>query len=271
MTAAKRFRLLFKVVPVVILLVGAKVLLRRMGWEIITLDILMPSAVAGSIFIVGFLLSHLLADYKEAERMPGEMRVALESIHEEAANFARKTGAVDMAALRQSLRAIVSGLDAGLTTRGAARDLDPVVAEVDALSEVFGYMESQGMSERYIVRMRLAQDTIRRWLYRIAYVQTMRSIPSASVMAQSLVLFCLAILMFLKAPGTYESALILGFIGFLFTFALLLIHTLERPFRKGEHSLDDVSLFLLRDFAVRIGDVPPPPEPGVQHLRRAGG
>lgn len=275
MTATKRFRLLFRVLPLAVLLVALKVVVHRLGLEVLTLDVLMPSAVAGSIFILGFLLSHLLTDYKEAERMPGEMRVALEAIHEEASNFARKSSGVDMAGLRASLRAIVSGLDAGLTAHGAARDLHPVIAEVDGLSDLFARLEGQGMSERYIVRMRLAQDALRRWLYRIAYVQTMRSIPSVAVMAQSLVLFCLAILMFLRAPGTYESALILGFIAYLFIFALFLIRTLERPFRKGEHSIDDVSLFLLRDFAVRIGG--PAPEPLVSGvvspplIRRAGG
>jgi len=38
----------------------------------------------------------------------------------------------------------------------------------------------------------------------------------------------------------------------MFIYALYLIETLEQPFRKGHDSLDDVSLFLLREFADKL-------------------
>jgi hypothetical protein len=38
----------------------------------------------------------------------------------------------------------------------------------------------------------------------------------------------------------------------MFIYALYLIETLEQPFRKDHDSLDDVSLFLLREFADKL-------------------
>jgi hypothetical protein len=37
--------------------------------------------IGGAIFIIGFLLSGILADYKEAERIPAEIRTAMEAIN----------------------------------------------------------------------------------------------------------------------------------------------------------------------------------------------
>ena len=38
----------------------------------------------------------------------------------------------------------------------------------------------------------------------------------------------------------------------MFVYALYLVDTLEQPFRKGRRSLDDVSLFLLREFEAKV-------------------
>ncbi len=50
-------------------------------------------------FIIGFLLSSVLADYKEAERLPAELRVALEAIHDDNRCFGRLANGYDAEAL----------------------------------------------------------------------------------------------------------------------------------------------------------------------------
>jgi hypothetical protein len=61
-------------------------------------------------------------------------------------------------------------------------------------------------------------------------------------------------LLFLKTEGSPESALMFGFICYLFVYALYLIQLLEQPFQKGHNTFDDVSLFLLTEFAERPGN-----------------
>ena len=56
---------------------------------------------------------------------------------------------------------------------------------------------------------------------------------------------------FLRTEDAVES-LIFGLVTYIFVYALYLIETLEQPFRKGQGSLDDVSLFLLREFADKL-------------------
>lgn len=269
MRTARRFRLFMLVTPVVAALVLLKLFIHRLGWELVALDALVPSAVAGAIFIMGFLLSHVLADYKEAERAPGEIRIALETLHDEAANFARRTAAFDIQLFRAALKDIVYGIEQGLTVRAGGGDLKPVLARVDALSGAFSQMEQLGMSERYIVRLRNAQDAVRGRLFRIAYVQKIQFVPSVYVMVQTLVAACLGLMLVLKTAGSLESALVLALVGYLFVYALFLIRSLETPFRKGEASVDDVSLFLLREFAEKLDRALPPPLPAdAETLRR---
>ena len=80
----------------------------------------------------------------------------------------------------------------------------------------------------------------------------MQLVPSVHVLVQTLVLASLFILLFVQSDSLLEPALIFGFVGYLFIYALFLIENLEQPFRKGRGSVDDVGLFVLRELVAKI-------------------
>ena len=252
MSLAKRFHLFLRVLPVIILLALLKAGIHALGYEFMPLDALVPSLIAGAIFLIGFLLTQVLGDYREAERMPAEIRTALEAIHDDVLNFSLSQPAVDMAAFRTTLVNIVEAFDEGLGIKGAHSDLAAAVARVDELSPLFTQLQNLGLSERFIVRLKTEQDTLRRSIFRVAYIQKMEFVPSVHVMVQTLVVAILFVLLFLKTAGAWESMLILVFVGYMFIYSLVLIGHLDQPFREGEGTVDDVSLFLLREFLAKI-------------------
>jgi hypothetical protein len=252
MTGFRRFHLFAKVLPIVAAVVGLKLLARWMGFEFLSMDGLVPSLVAGAVFLIGFLLSHVLSDYKEAERTVSEIRVALETIEGDAHAFLRARPDFDLAPLRAVLVKIVAEFEACLGVGHAKDDLAPALACVDALSERFAELEAAQMSERYIVRLRMAQDGLRRAFFRVAYIQRMQFVPSVHWMVRAQVACCLFVMLFIRTAGPAEGAMIVGSVSFMFIYAIFLIRHLEKPFRKGEHTPDDVSLFLLRDFAAKL-------------------
>lgn len=252
MNMRKRFRLLLRVIPIVAFLIVVKAVVHYLDFEFIALSGLVPSLVAGAIFITGFLLSHVLADYKEAERMPGEIRLALEAIHDDVSAFAETTPDVDIVNLRQILTGIVAALESGLSATGNHSDLRQAIARLDELSPFFAKLGRLGLPQQYMVRLRSEQDILRRCLFRIYYMQRMQFVPSVHVLVLTIALTSLIILMFVRTEGMFDP-LIFGFVAFMFVYALFLIQTLEQPFRKGLNTVDDVSIFLLREFTEKIG------------------
>jgi hypothetical protein len=247
----RRFHLLRIVLPVVLVLILLKLAIHQLDLEFVTIDGLIPSVVAGAIFLIGFLLSHIMAHYKEAERTPGEIRAALEAIHDDVSNFARKH-AFDLQAFRETLKGIVADLQAGLGLAAHHADLLRAEDRVDTLSIAFSDLEERGMPDRLLIRLKSEQDRLRQAIFRIAYIQKMESLPSVHVLVETLVFACLALILFIKTSGSYESFIILGFVSYLFVFAVCVIQHLEEPFRTGEDTVDDVSLFLLRDFVAKL-------------------
>ena len=83
MTINSEYRLLLRVSAVVGGVVGAKLVVHFLGWEVISINPLFSGIVAANIFLMGFLLSGVLSDYKESERLPGELGACLENLAQE--------------------------------------------------------------------------------------------------------------------------------------------------------------------------------------------
>jgi hypothetical protein len=98
------------------------------------------------------------------------------------------------------------------------------------------------------VRLKTAQDTLRRCIYRIAYIQKMQFVPSVHILVLSLAFASLFVMLFVEA-----SMLIFVFVGYMFIYSLYLIGLLDQPFREGEGTVVDVvSLYQLREFVLKM-------------------
>lgn len=248
-----RLRVFLRALAAVAVLSLCKLAVNFWELEFLTLNSLLASAIGGAIFILGFLLRSVLADYKEAERLPGELRVSLEAIHDDVTLYREASGqGVDVDAVRDLLKGISRRLRASLRTSALEDEIAGILMLVDRLSLIFVELERLSMPANYIVRLRGTQDQLRRSLFRIYHVQRMQFVPSAHILAQSLVVAVIGLMLSLRTAGSPESALIFAVISYMLVFVLFLIDTLEVPFGDAEMSFDDVSLFLLREFEDKL-------------------
>lgn len=247
-TLIKRYRLAITTLAIVGLLVVGKFLIHQAGSEFFTINALFTSAIAGAVFIIGFLLAGVFADYKEAEKMPAELCSSLENIWDEARLFKRNKAKFDLEKIKDTLLEIVVKFRTGLHRDMGHNNLRPALMAADELGESFTQMEDLGMPPNYIVRLKTEQSNVRKQILRIYYIQKMRFVPSAFILAQSLVAFIIFLLLFVKTEGSPELFVLFGFIAYLFLYTVRLILVLEKPFRKGTGNTDDVSIFLIREF-----------------------
>lgn len=248
----KKFRLFFAVAIVVLLLGCVKTAVHYFGMEFLELNALLTSGIGGAIFIIGFLLSSILADYKEAERIPADLRMSIEAIDGDLESFSAVNPEFDLAACRRILVSILDKLRSGLSHANDHKDIPPVLAEIAKLTPILGRLEGMGMAANFVVRLRATQDLLRRSMLRIYQIQRVEFVPSVHVLVQTLVLAIVLMMLFLKTEGDPASAIMFGFISYMFVYALYLIRLLEQPFAKGHGSLDDVSFFLLDELEASL-------------------
>ena len=248
----KKFRLFFTVAVIVLLLGVAKAAVHYFGLEFLELNTLLSSGIGGAIFIIGFLMSSILADYKEAERIPADIRASIEGIDGDLESFAVANPDFDLLACRRILIATIDKLRRGLDHANDHKDIPPVLEEIGKLTPIFGRLEAMGMAANFVVRLRTLQDVIRRAVLRIYQIQRIEFVPSVHVLVQTLVTAIVLMVLFLKTEGDPASAIMFGFISYMFVYALYLIRLLEQPFAKGHGSVDDVSFFLLDELEAKL-------------------
>jgi predicted membrane chloride channel (bestrophin family) len=264
----KQLRLLLPVLVVVVVVLGLKVLAHRMGWEVISLSPLFSGIIAATVFLMGFLLAGVLADYKESERLPGELASSLETMVAEARAIhkIRQAPAAE-GCLTHLLNLTVSIID-WFYEKQHMRD---VVSRLYALDDYFSAFESL-IPANYIVRLKQEQSNVRRMLTRAQTIRETRFVSSAYLVARATTVLLVLGLILAQIATFLESLFFTGVITFVLVFLDLLIHDLDNPFGYQERrSSEDVSLKPLHDLlddlrtiSAATGDIgtscePPPP------------
>lgn len=79
----KKWGLILKVLGLVSAILVAKIIVEYFGIDVIELSPLITAFVSGVIFILAFLLAGTFTDYKEAERIPGELAASVKSLYKD--------------------------------------------------------------------------------------------------------------------------------------------------------------------------------------------
>jgi hypothetical protein len=243
-----RWHVAVRTALIVVGVVVAKLLVAAAHLEFIDLSPLFTSVVGGGVFVLGLLVAGTLADYKEAERVPSEMTAAMTNIHDDVAAFARAFTDLDLTRLHETLIRIVTSFHEDLGDPRSEHALDAI----DALNETFLEMDRLGVAQTYTSRLRNEQGALRRSVLRVYHVQRTEFLPSAYLLIESFVVIIITALLFIDLGPAYEAAIILAFITFFFVSLLRLLRLMDRPFHPEEHTKDDVSLFLFRQFVSRL-------------------
>ncbi len=70
----KKYQLVLKVILIIGVVIVLKLIAHWFGWEIISLNPLFSGIVAANVFLMGFLLTGVLTDYKYIRRNEGESK-----------------------------------------------------------------------------------------------------------------------------------------------------------------------------------------------------
>lgn len=79
----QKWSLALSTLPVVVIVAGLKYVYHVYDFEVLPVSIFMSGLIAANVFLLGFLISGILMDYKGAERFPGELAADFAAIADE--------------------------------------------------------------------------------------------------------------------------------------------------------------------------------------------
>lgn len=240
----KEHRIFYRVLPFIVLLVLAKLVLHYFNLELLTLNTIFSGLIGANVFLMGFLLSGVLSDFKESERIPGEMSAILatlademQSIHQRARSplaFAALTHIHD---LGSTIHRWLYKQERSSSVMGRIADLNGHFLAVEALTQA-----------NFIVRLKQEQSALRKIIIRIHTIRETDFISSGYFIASTTTILLLLGLIFVRIEPFHESLFFVVVVSYLLLFLMFLIRDLDNPFGYYENtSSEDVSLKPLED------------------------
>jgi hypothetical protein len=117
--------------------------------------------------------------------------------------------------------------------------------EIHNLNKLHSQMEKAGVPANFIVKLKQQQALLLRHLFRVNYIQRITFLPSANVLAWSIVILAATLLLLTDMDPFVTSTVITGAIMFILVYVLQLIRVVRTPFHAEGKTRDDVSLFLI--------------------------
>jgi hypothetical protein len=159
-----RYYIALQVCLVIALLLVARYFAIMYGLDSITLTSLSSSIISGAVFVVGFLLVGVFSDYKEADKLPAEIRSILESIIAEGDTLLRKdaTFDADNQVLKETVVRFIDEFEQGLSHDKDHSHIEHAMDEIKKFDVVFDSMEKRGVPPNYMTRIKTEQSNLKK-------------------------------------------------------------------------------------------------------------
>jgi hypothetical protein len=245
-----KWRLMLTTLPFVAVALAVKFGLDHAGYKgWIEFGDLGPLLTVGA-FLIGFMLAGTMADYKESERMPGELACALETIEDTTAVAARAKK-LDEKALLGKVWAVTESVTGWLSRKRPVAD---VYTALTGLGEVASSLEAAG-STPHAIRVTNEAHGLRKIVTRVEVISRTGFLQSGYALLEFMVLAIVVLLLTAHFKSRLSMYLLITFISFVYVYMLRLIKDIDDPFEyNGELKQSgsaDVDPTPLVDYAAR--------------------
>src|SRR3954452_21339517 len=246
-------KLLLRALPWVLGAVALKAIFEIADVHPLQLNPLLSGLVAANVFLLGFLLAGTLSDYKEAEKLPGDIAASLETICDEALLLHQEQGTPEAAKVIAQCADVATNIRRWIMQETGVKTVLKAIRAFNPIFLVFTPLIQPG----YTTRLKVEQANIRRIVIRMDTIRSTTFVNAGYAIAELTGVLLIAGLVLTElAAKTVESLFFVGVITLLLTYVFLLIRDLDNPFAypDGREGAADVSLTPLLAAEQRLHD-----------------
>jgi hypothetical protein len=204
----------------------------------------------GGIFLIGFMLAGTMSDFKESEKLPGELACTFETLEEIFAQGCASRGA-DVTPFRRALLESARSIDEWLHRK----------IETPAMYEALTRLGLQGHElERtgaggYASRIVSELHSLRRLITRVAVISRTGFLPSGYALLETLTGAIFILLLISRFKSYLAEFILVAFVTLIYTYMVRLIRDVDDPFEYHagkQRGAAEVDLAPLTDYLARL-------------------
>lgn len=253
-----KWKLMVTTLPIVAAIVLVRHALRVMfGFEGVIEFGEVAVVLSGGVFLLGFMLSGTMSDYKEAEKLPGDIVTGLETIEEVMVHVATVKGG-DPRVHRRAVLDVLEAIDAWLHKRITEVQLH------DALNRLTASFTSIELGS-HATRAFSIMSNVRRALMRVGVTSRTGFLATGYALLETMLGIAYVILIAALFKSRLGEIVVVSFVALIYTYLYRLIKDIDDPFEygaNGAHGAAEVDLYPLIEYRARLERRAERDEPG---------
>ncbi|MFM7664221.1 MAG: hypothetical protein ACKO68_06810 [Bacteroidota bacterium] len=208
----------------------------------------------GAFFVISLILAGTMSDYKESEKLPGEIASNLEALEDHmllAIRTYKNTNeqSIDKEKLYKSVYHLTLDVLAWFNSR--EKDSKTIYHAIRKVNEMAYYLARIGGDKEAVKGIQDNLNQLRKNLTRAYYIARTDFLAPAYFLLMSIVGCVISVLLMCKFKTPMAGFMVTGLVSFIFIYLVLLIRGLDNPFDYGDDDTN-VDLLPIQRFKTRI-------------------
>ena len=248
-----KWKLMVTTMPFVAVVVGLKLLIEYVIQYEGVVDFSEVSIVlTAGVFLTGFMLAGTMADYKESEKLPGDLACTLETLEEILFMATVIKPSITAVSVRTAVYEAGSKLKNWLL-RSVSHE--GAFAALNALGAAIAQVERDG-GGAYASKAVSELHSLRKSVTRIGVISRTGFLPPAYAILETLTVMIIVLLLASKFKSKLSEFILVPFVTLIYVYMLRLIKDIDDPFEYGPDGSKqggaEVELFPLDEYLARL-------------------
>jgi len=246
-----KWGLIFKAFGITITLLIVRLVFDYLKFDILSVTNLITAFIGGAIFTIAIIFAGTLTDYKESEKIPGEIVTSIRTMYSDL-TLVRVKDITLIAGMQGNIAALMRCINTNF--RDNTWDLEAMDKAIDAVTSDISTLVDEGVPPNFIIKLKSELTAIDRLSHRVKTIAETSFIPAAYAISELAAAGVIILLFFVKLDPYYEGLVLFTVLSMLLISLLLLIRDMDNPFEVGQKTYADIDLFLLWDLEKKLDE-----------------
>ena len=235
----KKWGLIIKAVVIMFFLLIPRTIIDILGYDTVPINPVVGAFISGAIFTIAIIFTGTFTDFKESEKVGGDLAAALKALY----NDSRVLPLADDAPARL-FRTHVRDLHRTMKRCFVENcwNLPDINREMDKINNDIRTLAYANVAPPLIAKLRNELGVIDRMANRVDVIIRTDFIPAAYALAEIATVSVILLMLVVKMDPLLEGTIIFAVICSMLVGLVLLIRDMDNPFEIGDHTYADVDL-----------------------------
>jgi len=240
----KKWGIIYKSLAIVLILIVVRVIVDYLGLDTLPINPVVGAFITGAIFTIAIIFSGTFIDYKESEKIGGEMCSSLKALYNDTIVIPLENEA-PLATARSHIRELLHEILSSF--KNNAWDISAINRAMDLINDDIRTLARLNVAPPQIVKLRVEMGTLDKLVNRVDVIIRTEFIPAAYAIAEVATAGVILVLLFVKIDPTIDGVVMFAVISIMLIALIFLIKDMDNPFEFGQNTYADVDIQLLVD------------------------